>query len=146
MFKIDYPSSDQWEYKGFQLHYHYYKSDSLKDPKGILFYLHGLNAHGESSGYTMIGAAEKLGMDVYALDFMNFGRSEGPFRGEITSLNELVEQAEGFIDFVMSKYKNSNQIKKYVSGLSLGGAICFKMCLRKPDSYSGVIFFSPALR
>lgn len=56
----------------------------------------------------------------------------------------MVKEAEQFVDFIMSKYEKKKLI--YLSGLSLGGTICFKMCLRNPLKYSGVIFLSPALK
>jgi len=44
----------------------------------------------------------------------------------------------------MKRY--DKKIKIFLSGLSLGGSICFKMCLNNPQKYSGVIFLSPALK
>lgn len=43
-------------------------------------------------------------MHVYAQDFMNFGQSEGEFRGMISSFDDLIEQAEGFMNFILEKY------------------------------------------
>jgi predicted esterase len=42
--------------------------------------------------------------------------------------------------------KFSRNPKIFISGLSLGGAITFKLCLKNPDKYSGALLFSPALR
>ena len=75
---------------------------------------------------------------------MNFGQSGGPERGLISSMDELIDQAEGFIKFIEEKYEQKKPI--YISGLSLGGAICFKLSIRNPEKYAGVIFLAPALR
>ena len=87
---------------------------------------------------------DHCGVNAYALDFMNFGQSGGPERGVISSFDELIEQAEGFINFIEKKYEEKKPI--YISGLSLGGAICFKMGIRNPEKYAGVVFLSPALK
>ncbi len=34
----------------------------------------------------------------------------------------------------------------FLVGESLGGAIAFKMSLRRPEKYNGIIFLNPALR
>ncbi len=49
----------------------------MQPAKAILFYFPGLNAHANSSAYFTIGIAEKCNIDVYALDYKNFGRSSG---------------------------------------------------------------------
>ena len=45
-------------------------------------------------------------------------------------MDELVDQAEGFMKFIEEKYEEKKPI--YISGLSLGGGICFKLALRNP--------------
>ena len=50
-----------------------------------------MNSHGGSSGYYTLNIAKKLNLDVYAQDFINFGRSEGPCRGLIESLDAEVK-------------------------------------------------------
>jgi len=42
-----------------------------------------LNAHGNGSGYFTQNIAKVCPIDIYALDFKNFGRSGGEERGYI---------------------------------------------------------------
>lgn len=89
-FKKPFLSESTFSYKGHNLHY--YASESSLNPKAVLFYFHGMNGHGRSSGYFNNTIKERIGeINVYACDQMNFGKSEGPFRGLITSLDESVE-------------------------------------------------------
>lgn len=49
--------------------------------------MHGLNSHGGLSGYfSSIISSKNPNLNIYALDQLNFGRSEGPYRAEIASL------------------------------------------------------------
>jgi len=55
-------------------------------PKAILVHFHGLNGHGGSSDYFSSVIADKnKELNIYVMDQLNFGQSEGPFRGEIRS-------------------------------------------------------------
>lgn len=42
-----------------------------------MFYFHGLNSHGNNSGYMGVNVSETCKINVYALDFTNFGQSGG---------------------------------------------------------------------
>lgn len=76
-------------------------------------------------------------------DYINFGQSEGPRRGCLDSFDELVETAEQFIIRVKRKYPHD---KIFLSGMSLGGAIAFKILLKHPQIVNGCIFLSPSIR
>ena len=89
-FKKPFLSESKFLYKGYSLQY--YASESSLSPMAVLFYFHGMNGHGRSSGYFSNTIKERIGeINVYACDQMNFGTSEGPFRGLITSLDDSVE-------------------------------------------------------
>ena len=60
----------------------------------MLFYFPGMNAHSGGSAYTAINATKGYPVDIYGLDFKNFGRSGGDQRGYIESEDSLLEQAE----------------------------------------------------
>lgn len=75
---------------------------------------------------------------------MNFGKSQGDVRGLVHSLEDSVNQAETFIEFLLSKFEARPKI--FLCGYSFGGTISFKMTLRSPEFYSGVIFLTPGLR
>ena len=81
---------------------------------------------------------------MYAFDQLNFGKSDGPFRGEIISLEDSLSQAKTFINFIKSKFSNNPKI--FLVGHSYGGAIAFKMSILNPEAYSGIILLTPALR
>lgn len=108
-------------------------------------FLHGLYSYGGNSGYLAVNLARSIdGVNFYSLDFLNFGKSEGDFRGYIRSFESLVEQGEVFIDHLLSKFKEKPKV--FLVGESLGGAVAFKMSLNQHEKYKGVIFLNPALR
>lgn len=74
IFVDPYPSMAKWKYNGYNINYHF--SDKYgKEPKGLFFYFHGMNAHGGSSGYLANNIVKNCGMNAYAIDFTNFGQS-----------------------------------------------------------------------
>ena len=79
-------------------------------------------------GQTITNSIE--GVNFYALDFLNFGKSKGDSRGYIHSFDWLIEQAEAFIDYLMEKMEETPKI--FLAGESLGGAVVFKLNLRNP--------------
>lgn len=91
-----------------------------------------------------MGIAESCSVDCYALDYENFGRSAGEDRGVLRDAEQVVRQAEAFVEFIVGGLKEKKKV--YISGLSLGGAVCFKLAIRHPERYNGVIFLSPALK
>ena len=44
------------------------------------------------------------------MDFKNFGQSQGDFRGYISSFEDSLKEAEGFVDFILAKYKNKPKV------------------------------------
>lgn len=138
-----YPHEDCFAYKEHTLHY--YHTAPHPEPAALIFYLHGLNSHGGNSSYFGNRAGEELGkVNVYALDFLNFGKSDGGYKGYIPSFEEIVAQGEAFVDHVSGKF--TNKPRKVLVGHSLGGAIAFKMTLVSPKKYDQVVFLVPALR
>jgi alpha-beta hydrolase superfamily lysophospholipase len=103
-----------------------------------------MNSHGGKSGYFGVNIAKNTQINVYSLDFLNFGKSQGDLRGYIHSFDECVNQAESFADHVSSLYNHTTPI--FLCGMSLGGSISLKMSLRNPQKYKGIIFLNPALR
>ncbi len=55
----------------------YYYAEKCNDPKAVLFYFHGMNSHGNNSGYFAMNIFDKCEINVYAMDFKNFGQSGG---------------------------------------------------------------------
>lgn len=92
IYKADYPSKAKWNYGGYNLNY-WYSEKNGKNPSALVFYFHGLNSYGGSSGYFGTSLAEECGVNVYAVDFTNFGDSEGGERGYISSFESMVNEA-----------------------------------------------------
>lgn len=139
----DYPHEDYFPYNDYQIHY--YHTQIHPEPAALVFYLHGLNSHGGNSSYFGRRVAGELGkVNVYAIDFLNFGKSEGEYKGYIASFEELVKQGEAFVDHIYAKF--GNKPRKVLVGHSLGGAVAFKMTLFSPKKYDHVVFLVPALR
>ena len=104
-----------------------------------------MSSHGATSGYfSYVVANRNKDLNFYALDQMNFGKSEGTYRGLVSTLNESAEQGEAFVDYLLGKLKSKPKV--FLCGSSYGGSIIFKMALNSPKKYAGAIFLNPALR
>lgn len=140
---VNYPYENTFSYKTYTLNY--YHTELHSQPDAILFCLHGLNSNGNNSAYFGVNISNIIkNVNVYALDFLNFGKSDGGYKGYIWSIDELVSQAQAFVDYIASKF--SKKPKKFLIGGSFGGAISFKLTLKRPKQFDGVVFLVPALR
>ena len=75
-----------------------------------MVFMHGLNMHSQFFSYLAKYVSKNVKqLNYYAFDQLNFGNSEGPFRGEISSLEDSVSQSIKFISFILSKYKKGPQ-------------------------------------
>lgn len=82
LIEADYPHESTFTYKGYSLNY--FHTDVNPNPSALIFFIHGLNSYGGNSAY--LGntyAATIPNVNVYALDFLNFGKSGGDYRGYI---------------------------------------------------------------
>lgn len=53
-----------------------------KEPRAVVVHLHGMYEHSGLYGYYLTNLARmNPGINVYAFDQLNFGKSEGPFVG-----------------------------------------------------------------
>jgi hypothetical protein len=78
----EYPHEDSLLYKQYRLHY--YSTQPIDQPSVVLFYIHGLNSNGGNSAYMGVKIAEVIPNSVvYAIDFLNFGKSHGDYKGYI---------------------------------------------------------------
>jgi hypothetical protein len=79
LYREEYKKNDFFEYKNFKLNYYYIKQSSK--PKAVVFYFHGMYSHANESGYFGDVISKNNNIDIYALDFMNAGKSEGEMWG-----------------------------------------------------------------
>ena len=142
-FAKEYPSSGKFTYEGFALHY--LCIEQTESPKAIVIHVHGMNSHSIPTGYYASKVTEKNPeLNFYTFDQLNFGQSEGPYPGEILSLDDSLKQVEVFIDFVLAKLKSKPKV--FLSGSSYGGTVSFKASLKNPERFAGIIFLAPALK
>jgi len=80
--KEEYPQEARFKYKQYKLNYYF--TETTSEPEAVLFYLHGLNSYGGASAYMGVNIAKTIpNVNVYALDFLNFGKSKGDYKGYI---------------------------------------------------------------
>jgi hypothetical protein len=74
-------------------------------------FLHGLYSYGGNSGYLAVNLTRSIdGVNFYSLDFLNFGKSDGDFRGYIRSFDSLVDQGEAFVDHLLCKFNEKPKV------------------------------------
>jgi alpha-beta hydrolase superfamily lysophospholipase len=88
--------------------------------------------------------SKKCNINVYGLDFLNAGKSQSDEPGYYKSMDYLIQQAHSFMEVVLNRFKTRPQV--FISGMSMGGAICFELSVRYPKDIAGVIFLGPAFR
>jgi alpha-beta hydrolase superfamily lysophospholipase len=114
-------------------------------PKGLLYFAHGLNGHAGNMSQFMREATIMSEFLAFGVDYRGFGRSGGAERGLIMDGLVLVEDTERVINWARDKY--GDNLKVFLMGLSMGGAISLKVANRgQIGNIGGVIFVSPALR
>lgn len=143
LFIKQYTDSGKFTYEGYQLHYHCIRQTD--SPIAIVIHVHGLNSHGGTSGYfASVVTKKNPDLNFYSFDQMNFGQSQGPYRGEIASIEDTIKQVDAFITYLFATLKSKPKI--FLSGSSYGGTVIFKLGLLNPEKYAGMIFLAPALR
>jgi alpha-beta hydrolase superfamily lysophospholipase len=83
-------------------------------------------------------------INVYGLDFLNAGKSQNDEPGYYKSMDYLLEQAHVFIELILRGFKTPPRV--FISGGSMGGAICFELAVRFPKLIAGIVFLGPAFR
>lgn len=119
--------------------------ERTNQPKAIVIQFHGFRSHGGLTGYYAdVISQHNSEVNVYSFDQLNFGRSEGPCKGLVASLEDSVAQGNAFVEYLLSQFESKPKI--FLGGSSYGGTIIFKMGIINPEKYSGLILLSPALR
>lgn len=84
----------------------------VKNPKGVIFYLHGNAGNLQSWGYEA-DTYRTLWYDVFMLDFRGYGKSEG----KISSQKQMYEDINKAYELTLKMYKEENII---ILGYSIG--------------------------
>eukprot|EP00638_Chattonella_subsalsa_P008219 CAMPEP_0117756438 /NCGR_PEP_ID=MMETSP0947-20121206/14079_1 /TAXON_ID=44440 /ORGANISM="Chattonella subsalsa, Strain CCMP2191" /LENGTH=345 /DNA_ID=CAMNT_0005576027 /DNA_START=16 /DNA_END=1050 /DNA_ORIENTATION=- len=167
-----------------KLHYRCYFPDSKKKVKAVVFYFHGHGSHINNPASVKFGEdlAQIGNLAVFMLDMVGHGYSEGE-RAYIEDYTYLVSDGLDFVRFIRSgKYTEQfsqgaasdsvqyasdvQKAKWFISGMSLGGAVCLLMGLSltcpsdspvedeerqdsskaELDNWGGAILLAPAIR
>ena len=137
-----YPNEAFIEARGVQHHISY--EEPAGDIKGLLFIMHGMDGHSGPSAYFARQVVRKNSMVAVGLDFRNFGLTKtNEKRGYIEDVHVLLADAEAVLTQLVEKYK-VRQI--FLAGLSMGGAIAFRMAINNKFPYADLIMFAPSIR
>lgn len=114
----------------------------LKQPKAIVYLVHGLGEH--SGRYDHVGKAlAENGYHLAGFDLRGHGLSEGP-QGHTPDFNYLYDDIQIFLD-ESTKYLG-NSLPKFLYGHNLGGNLVINFGLRNDLFVKGAIITSPAIK
>jgi alpha-beta hydrolase superfamily lysophospholipase len=141
------PSSNEADYfvnkKGL---YIYTRSIIPKNPKAVIFFIHGLGEHSGRNGYlNLYKRFESLNYAVLSLDHQGHGRSNGT-RSHVESYNDFLDDIQQFIEISLAKKDFPKDIPAFIFGHSMGGALTVGTLLRNYiPNLKGAVLSSPAL-
>jgi acylglycerol lipase len=130
--------------RGLECAVHKWNVDPTKrEPRALVVLYHGFLAHGAYP--TVRYAAEFLAQANYAvvaLDFCGHGKSEG-LRGYLPSAESVIEDGVKMAEYAQSLYqKENNNLKLFLVGSSMGGAIALSVAQKMGDTVSGVVLLA----
>jgi len=119
-----------------------------KQPRAVVFFVHGLHAHGNPKTRPGLAKlADKLVKEdcfLYIQDHMGHGQSEG-LQGLITGAQQVKADVLNYIKTVILQYPN---VPFFVMGESLGGLLSVLTGIalqnEKVTNFKGVILIAPA--
>ena len=98
-----------------------------KNPKGLIFYLHGNKGSIDSWGNNAKTYTD-LGYDIFFLDYRGFGKSEG----KIENQEQVFKDISIVYDKVITNYKNKNNS---IIGYSIGtGLATYLASIKNPNT------------
>jgi acylglycerol lipase len=122
---------------GLQL---YTQSWLPNNPKAVVILSHGYAEHsGRYHHFASYLVENNFG--VYALDHRGHGRSEGE-RANVKVFDEYVSDLVRFVNSVREKHPN---LKRFLFGHSMGGAIAAQLVIEQPNQVDGLLLSSPYL-
>ncbi|KAL4469911.1 hypothetical protein ABPG72_006551 [Tetrahymena utriculariae] len=116
------------------------------DVKAVLILMHGYNGHMKRAQHIAKQLAQE-GIEVIGYDQRGFGKSEGP-RGYIESVEQMVNDFEEFYKQIIVEHYQYKQrgLPIFMGGLSLGGMLSYRVGLKYPDRFKGIIMMAPAIQ
>ena len=113
----------------------------VNQPKALVFVFHGL--HKASSDMALVARVLfQNGFAVAAFDQEGQGDSEGQ-RGTFVDIDDQVADCIQFIEKTKLMYPAN--VPVFCIGVTLGGALCVKIGLKRPDLLNGVVLYGPTL-
>lgn len=103
--------------------------------KGLVAMVHGYAAESSWISELTAVAIAKLGFLVCALDLQGHGQSDG-YPGHIPNIQHIIQDCTQFFDSVKSQ---NPKLPSFLSGESLGGAICILISLHQKYGWDGLI-------
>eukprot|EP00029_Vermamoeba_vermiformis_P006767 TRINITY_DN2739_c0_g1_i1.p1 TRINITY_DN2739_c0_g1~~TRINITY_DN2739_c0_g1_i1.p1 ORF type:complete len:333 (-),score=90.11 TRINITY_DN2739_c0_g1_i1:61-990(-) len=112
-----------------------------KNPKAVLFFIHGLGEHVHRYHHVSRHFAE-LGFAVYALDHEGHGRSKGLKKEYFDRFHGLIADIFQFIDESAAKHP---ELPLFALGHSMGGCLVMQCVYQRPNFFRGVVLSGPAV-
>lgn len=111
-----------------------------KYPRAVVINFHGL--HSYTNNHAIVGKfVAEIDCDFIGYDQRGHGRSEG-IKALLPDLSQLLEDACKFVEEMSQLYKG---LPIFLTGGSMGGALCFAVSMEYPDLINGVIVMNPAI-
>ena len=110
--------------------------------RGALLVLHGYAEHALRHG-GLATAAAAAGLDVWAFDQRNHGRSPGAVRGSVDGFEATLGDVAVLRERALAA---SPGLPTFLFGHSMGGAIALRYALERPAELAGLVLSAPFLR
>ncbi|CAL5345995.1 hypothetical protein CsSME_00030552 [Camellia sinensis var. sinensis] len=115
---------------------------SSSPPRGVILMVHG---YGNDISWTFQSTPIFLaqhGFACFALDLEGHGQSNG-LKAFLPDVDLVVDDCLNFFKFITTQNPQFQNLPKFLSGESLGGAICLLIHFKNPSSFNGAILMAP---
>jgi alpha-beta hydrolase superfamily lysophospholipase len=112
-----------------------------KNPKAVLFFIHGLGEH-INRYHNVSRHFADLGFAVYALDHEGHGRSKGLKKEYFDRFSGLVDDIFQLIDENVTKHP---ELPVFALGHSMGGTLVMQCVYKRPNYFRSVVLSGPAI-
>lgn len=111
-------------------------------PRGVICMVHG---YGNDISWTFQATPIFLaqnGFACFALDLEGHGQSQG-LKAYVPNVDVVVDDCLAFFKSVLTLDPNLENLPRFLSGESMGGAICLLIHFKAPDFFKGAILTAP---